>query len=220
MGIIRDIRKALNFRHIDGPVVVLNSGGFDSVTVMHELKEWGCKELHSLFFDYGQFALRREKANAEYWASKVGASHTELKIQLPWATSLLLGNSDDPYVPMRNLVFLSYAVSYADQIGAKYVSYGAHYENRYPDNSLQFIRNFDRTTNRSCGVRLLIPFLWHTKDELFAHGFHYFFLHPHNPHIWTCDNSLDHRCGECDQCFAAEDAIARGVIPPYLERHS
>lgn len=193
--------------------VVLNSGGFDSISVLHEMKKQGFKKIHTLYFNYGQKTKDVEAMFSRYWSEVIGAEYHRLPISIPWATASLLGNSDNPYLPMRNLIFLSYAISLAEQVGASHVCYGAHYGNTYPDNSKHFIRTLDKLSKKACYVRIYAPFENMTKFEVFRYSLESFNLHPLTDNVWSCDERTDYRCGICPHCADIALAITKGIIP-------
>jgi 7-cyano-7-deazaguanine synthase len=105
--------------------LVVFSGGQDSTTCLH----WALRTFHSveaIFFDYGQRHASEQQA-AETIAQKLGVSlrvfrldfFTELggnalidpnvKIEV----ETVAGNLPNTFVPGRNLIFLTYAASYA-----------------------------------------------------------------------------------------------------------
>ena len=110
--------------------VVLLSGGLDSTTTLYYAKRKGFKAF-ALIFDYGQ-RHRKEVQIAKSIAKKAGCSHHIVKISFPWKGSALLdknivlpnrikiNETEIPatYVPARNIIFLSFAASYAETIGA------------------------------------------------------------------------------------------------------
>lgn len=202
--------------------VVLNSGGYDSTLVMHMTAEKGY-EIHSLFFDYYQKNRHKESYCARYWpvvlsiAYDVPITHHHMNIEIPWATSSLTGNSDDPYMPMRNLIFLSYASSLADQIGAEIIVVGMFKGNNYPDTRPAFRRDFDRLVRRATGARLDVPLAHLNRDQVYSFGYDRYRLHPYHENIWSCDGGGPERCNHCPSCYDPAVAIAKGIIPPTPE---
>ncbi|MCX5696976.1 MAG: 7-cyano-7-deazaguanine synthase [Candidatus Omnitrophica bacterium] len=132
--------------------IVLLSGGLDSATTLYIAKKQKFKCL-CLIFDYGQ-RHRREIVSAKKIARSAGCKWQIVKISLPWKGSSLLDKSiaftnDQPrlpsdtrggqglttndqagipntYVPGRNIIFLSFALSCAEAIGAQAIFIGAN----------------------------------------------------------------------------------------------
>ena len=130
--------------------VVLLSGGLDSATTLFYAKKSGYK-IFALIFDYGQ-RHKKEIKQAKKIAQSCRCDYHVLKIRLPWKGSALLDGkvslpSNRPlekiakagipatYVPARNIIFLSFAASYAEAVGAKAVFIGANARDYsgYPD---------------------------------------------------------------------------------------
>ena len=119
--------------------VVLLSGGLDSATVLYYAKKHGY-DCHCLAFKYGQ-RHGKELASAERIARAAGCPLQVVSIALPWGGSSLLdrhkkipvnhnpATSDklpSTYVPGRNTIFLSFALSYAETIKAGTLFIGAN----------------------------------------------------------------------------------------------
>ena len=105
--------------------VILLSGGLDSATTLYIAKDKGYKAF-CLIFDYGQ-RHRKEIRQAIKIAKASRSDYKVVKIALPWQGSALLDKkiplpqnrsiipTEIPvtYVPARNIIFLSFAASYA-----------------------------------------------------------------------------------------------------------
>jgi len=122
--------------------IVLLSGGLDSATSLYLAKKKGFK-CFCLIFDYGQ-RHRREIESAKRIASVANCPWQIIKINLPWKGSALLDRKmavpksvkvskcqsvkgiPNTYVPARNIIFLSFALSYAEAIKAQSIFIGAH----------------------------------------------------------------------------------------------
>ena len=132
-------------------VVVLLSGGLDSATVLYSAKSFGY-ECYALSFNYNQRQVRElNSAIALCEAAGVvehkvisfdlrswgGSALTDDKIDLPVERSLSQMGENIPvtYVPARNTIFLSFALAYAETIGAErvYIGVNALDYSGYPD---------------------------------------------------------------------------------------
>ena len=136
--------------------VVLLSGGLDSATTLSYALDKGY-ECACLIFDYQQ-RHRKEILQAKKVANFFKCSYQVLKIALPWKGSALLDRTivlpknrieipkEIPitYVPARNIIFLSFAASYTEAIGARAIFIGANAidYSGYPDCRPDFFLRF------------------------------------------------------------------------------
>jgi len=203
--------------------VVLLSGGVDSATVLAIARAEGY-ETQALSFHYGQ-RHESELAAAEKVAQSLGASeHRIAKIDLRiFAGSALTAELEVPkarsatemasgipvtYVPARNTIFLSYALAWAEVLGATDIFIGANAidYSGYPDCRPEFIRAFEQLANLATrvgveGARFTIhaPLLALSKATIIQRGLslgvNYALTH-------SCyDPPPDGlACGACDAC--------------------
>ncbi|HEY3663314.1 MAG TPA: 7-cyano-7-deazaguanine synthase QueC [Chthoniobacterales bacterium] len=203
--------------------VVLLSGGLDSATVLAIARTEGF-EVYALSFRYGQ-RHGRELAAAETVAASLGATeHRCVEIDLrafggsaltddlavPQARSASEMASGIPitYVPARNTIFLSYALGWAEVLGATDIFIGANAidYSGYPDCRPEFIRAFEELANLATragveGARFKVhaPLLALSKAQIIERGVSlgvdYSLTH-------SCyDPTPDGRaCGLCDSC--------------------
>lgn len=177
------------------PAVLLLSGGLDSATVLAWATRAGFA-VHALSFRYGQrhaLELERAAALAAHWRV---ARHIVCDIDLrPFGGSALTSDvavpkdrddaemaADIPvtYVPARNTIFLSFAMAWAEVLGAQDVLIGVNAldYSGYPDCRPEFIAAFERMANLGTrtGVegktRLTVhaPLMQMTKREIIALG--------------------------------------------------
>jgi len=204
--------------------VILSSGGLDSTTCMAVAKAEGY-ELYSLSFDYGQ-RLRCELECAKKVASFFGASkHLIININMrDIGGSALTDSIDVPkgrdgetmasaipatYVPARNTIFLSFALAWAEVVGAGDIFIGVNSVDYsgYPDCRPEYICAYEKMANLSTKAAvegrltfsIRTPLLKLTKAEIIRKGTElgvdYSMTH-------SCyDPDKDGRaCGECDSC--------------------
>lgn len=205
--------------------IVLLSGGLDSATVLAIAKSQGY-ECCCLTFSYGQrHEVELEKAVqvAQFYdvsdhrtinidlAQLGGSSLTDSNIEIPKSRETLDEVNDIPntYVPVRNLVFLSYASAWAEVLGCKDIFIGVNcYDySGYPDCRPEFIESFEKTANLASANSVKgkgkfvihAPIIKMTKSQIIAKGiklgFDYSITH-------SCyDPARDGKpCGKCDSC--------------------
>lgn len=194
--------------------VVLLSGGLDSAVVLYEALRAGYA-CSCLIFDYGQ-RHKREIESAQAVARRAGCAYRVVKITLPWKGSSLLDKNEkilrrlkgipNTYVPGRNIIFLSFALSCAEAEGAQGVFIGAHAQDYsgYPDCRPEFIKAFEKMARAGTragvegrGIEIKAPLLKCTKAEIVRKGKRFgvpFEL------TWSCYRGGKRPCGTCDSC--------------------
>ena len=196
--------------------VVLLSGGLDSATTLYFAKEKGFN-CACLVFDYGQ-RHRKEISAARKIAKAARCPVKIIKLDFPWKGSSLLDkgikiparrDSEIPstYVPARNIIFLSFALSYAETIGAQAIFIGAHSEDYsgYPDCRPEFYRAFNRVVNVGTkagverkGVKIITPLIDKGKAQIIRLGAK---LGVPFKLTWSCYRGAGRPCGRCDSCY-------------------
>jgi 7-cyano-7-deazaguanine synthase len=145
--------------------VVLLSGGLDSTTALFWARAEGYR-VEALSVDYGQ-RHKKELECARRVAMLAAAPLHELSLPLPWlkVSSLLdakkrlpsvplkqIGRGGIPstYVPGRNTIFLSVAMSLAEAIGAEAIVIGANAldYSGYPDCRPEFLEAFEEVAHQ------------------------------------------------------------------------
>ena len=140
--------------------VVVLSGGMDSVTSLAIAKDNNF-DCYNLTFDYGQKSIS-EIISATYYSDKFDSKeHKIFNINFNDFTnsSLIDKNIDIPvnkndvipttYVPMRNIIFLSIACSWAEKVGASDIFIGANAidYSGYPDCRDIFLEAYEKMIN-------------------------------------------------------------------------
>ena len=202
--------------------VVLVSGGLDSATALAICAQEGF-ESYALSFDYGQ-RHRLELISARKVAASLAArDHRVATIDLRiFGGSALTSDIAVPknretksaneipitYVPARNTIFLSYALAWAEVLGAADVFIGANAidYSGYPDCRPEFLSAFEHlaSVGTKAGVegtkfRVHAPLLSMSKADIIRKGTEL-----------GVDFSLTHSCydpsaeglacGKCDSC--------------------
>jgi 7-cyano-7-deazaguanine synthase len=143
------------------PAVVLLSGGLDSATVLAVVKAGGFAP-HALSIDYGQRhraeldAARRVAAALGATAHRIvhvdagqfgGSALTDASIAVP--VDGVQPGIPVTYVPARNTIFLSFALAYAEVLGANdiFIGVNALDYSGYPDCRPEFISAFETLAN-------------------------------------------------------------------------
>lgn len=215
--------------------VVLLSGGLDSTVCMAAAKDAGC-ELFPISFNYHQRHSRElESARsvaAHYQVAKHlvietnlddmgGSALTDSSIQVPDGK---IGETDIPvtYVPARNLIFLSYALGYAEVVGADriYIGVNALDYSGYPDCRPEFIELFQQLADYSTKVavqdkrRIVVetPLLNLGKKEVVQLGIK---LNAPLQYTTSCYKGGEVACGICDSCLLRLKGFSEaGVADP------
>ena len=198
--------------------VILLSGGLDSTTTLYYAKSRGFKT-HCLIFDYGQ-RHQKEIRCAVRIAKESKSPCKIVKISFPWKGSALLDKKiklpqnrrDIPqeipatYVPARNIIFLSFAASFAEAIGAKAIFIGANAidYSGYPDCRPEFYKAYQLALARGLKtgvegkpIQIYTPFIRKTKAQIIQLGYKLkvpFHL------TWSCYKGGPKPCGVCDSC--------------------
>jgi len=137
-----------------------------------------------------------------------------LKINLPWKGSSLLDRKmkipargklwgiPSTYVPARNTIFLSFALSYAEAIGAGAIFIGANAIDfsGYPDCRPSFYRAFQKVIKAGTKVRkikIFTPLIRMTKAQIVRLGMK---LGAPLDLTWSCYKGGEKPCGVCDSC--------------------
>jgi len=196
--------------------IILLSGGIDSTTTLYLAKKQGYK-CHALVFDYGQ-RHKRELSSAVAVAKRAKVPYQIIKIKLPWKGSALLDSRyplpitrsfkaigkgiPSTYVPARNTIFLSFALSYAEAIGAEAVFIGANAIDfsGYPDCRPSFYQAFQKVVKEGTKkkkIKVLTPLIDMTKAQIIALGLK---LKAPLKLTWSCYKGGKRPCGVCDSC--------------------
>jgi 7-cyano-7-deazaguanine synthase len=219
--------------------VVLLSGGLDSATTLYFAKKKGFKP-SCLIFDYGQ-RQQREINAAKKIAQRASCKWRIVKISLPWKGSSLLDkkmpifqrtnrltekrtNIPSTYVPARNIIFLSFALSYAEAIEAEAIFIGAHAQDYsgYPDCRPEFYQAFSKviSTGTKSGVekkkiRIETPLVNKNKAQIIRLGAR---LGVPFEFTWSCYRGGRRPCNRCDSCyFRAKGFREAGIKDPLVE---
>ncbi len=209
----------------DLKAVVLLSGGIDSATTLAIAKNLGF-DIYALSFRYGQrhaieleAALRVAKRYnvarhliVDIDLRQIGGSALTADIKVPKNRDAEAMKKDIPatYVPARNTIFLSYALAWAEVMGANDIFIGVNIldYSGYPDCRPEYITAYEKMANlatRACvegkqKLKIHTPLIRLSKSQIIKKGIEL-----------GVDYSLTHSCydpsvsgdacGECDSCL-------------------
>ncbi len=214
--------------------IVLMSGGMDSLLITALSLEAGY-EIFPLFIQYGQKTEKRElKAfNDVCDHYKVPADHRKVmdlrelgKIggssltDAGMAVESELGKGGIPnsYVPFRNSIFLAYAVSWAEVLGAEKIIIGAVVEDApgYPDCRPEYYTAFNHLIRFGAKniIQIETPIIRMSKEQILNECER---LEAPIGKTWSCYQNEDKPCGTCDSCKLRQNAFeAIGKSDPLL----
>lgn len=205
--------------------IVLLSGGLDSAVTLAVAGSEGFR-CYALTFAYGQRHKREIEAAKKVAQSLEAAEHriididlaafggsalTDSAIAVPKDRADLGSSTEIPptYVPARNIIFLSYALAWAEVLGAFDIFIGVNVTDYsgYPDCRHEFIAAFEKTANLATAAavesenryHIHTPIIDMTKAKIIMTGAKL-----------GVDFSLTHSCydpdrqgrscGRCDSC--------------------
>ena len=187
-------------------------------------------EIHAITFNYGQKAFNQELKASKNICEKMGWRHEV--IELPWlskiSTSSLNTDEEIPevdendlddldkssetasnvWVPARNTVFTSIALSYAESIGAEIIIVGWNGEEgeTFPDNSKEYMDEFNEliSVGSPDKIRIEAPAINLNKEEIVELGVEV--GAPMNL-SYSCYKGGDEPCGVCESCMRRKRAF-------------
>ena len=191
-------------------IVVLNSGGFDSIVLMNYLHTiQGEDNIHSLHFLYGANNEKQQLECVNRVCEKLGAVNKIITLpKIDWTTSEFFTGAEyeisSQYLEYRNLIFLSYALSYAEAIKADKVYVALLNNSHYPDTSLEFLQGLNSFCQPESGITIDAPFIFDSKFRL---GHIAKYLGITEKDYFSCDkpNSDGSPCGKCLDCETIEE---------------
>lgn len=217
--------------------VILYSGGLDSTTCLALAKQAGFAP-YALSFAYGQrHSIELEKARqyapqvgaldhlvVEVDMRRIGGSALTAEVAVP-KDGVEEGAIPITYVPARNTVFLSFALGWAEVLGAFdiYIGVNALDYSGYPDCRPEYIAAFERLANLATraavegqgAYRIHTPLIDLSKAQIIQRGL-----------ALGVDYALTHSCydptpaglacGRCDSCRLRRKGFAEAGVPDPL----
>lgn len=209
-------------------VIVLVSGGLDSVCALH-----AAATIHEVVagisFDYGAKHNHREIPFAVLHCRRIGVRHEVIRLDFigeHFRSSLLQTGASIPdahyeapamkqtIVPFRNGIFLAAAAGFAETVGASAVVIAAHAGDHviFPDCRAEFMDAISAAIHLGTdgGVEILRPFIRCTKAQIVQRGQK---LGISLAETWTCYKGNEHHCGTCGACVERREAFSLANIP-------
>ena len=217
--------------------VVLVSGGVDSATILAIAQHDGF-DCYALSFDYGQrhrveleaaAAVARSLHVCEHRIARIdlralGGSALTDDIDVPKdrAVDEMTGDIPVTYVPARNTVFLSFALGWAEVLGAAdiFIGVNAVDYSGYPDCRPEYLQAFETMANLATrlGVegtrtRIHAPLIDLTKMQIIRRGIE---LGVDYGLTFSCYDPLPDTglpCGHCDACLIRAEGFQAASVP-------
>jgi 7-cyano-7-deazaguanine synthase len=223
--------------------VVLLSGGLDSTTVLAIARAQGF-DTYALSFDYGQRHAHELESARRVAAALGAADHVTASIDLRvFGESALTSDIDVPkhrpieaigqgipitYVPARNTIFLSFALAWAEVLGAKdiFIGVNALDYSGYPDCRPEYIEAYERMANLAVkaavegAFRLTIhtPLIAMSKADIIRRGLELGVDYAMTSSCYDPDQDGT-PCGACDSCLLRLKGFQEaGVVDPLPAR--
>ena len=216
--------------------VLLLSGGLDSCTTLAIAQQQGF-DVHAISFRYGQRHSHELSAASEIARSMQVAAHVTLDINLGDLVASAL-TTDIPvpkhsstdeiessipvtYVPARNTVFLSFALGWAEELGAADIFLGVNAldYSGYPDCRPEYLAAFETLANLATKsatqdgqrTRIHAPLIDMTKAQIIETGLK---LGVDYSLTTSCYDPAPEgtACGECDACLLRLKGFAENGI--------
>lgn len=213
--------------------IILCSGGIDSVTTAHYVKKkLNYEKIIILFFDYGQRNLLAERKYSRSCAREINAKFNEIKLEelSKFSTSLLNKNkkvkkmmrnglkntkkeSEKWYVPCRNLIFLSYAMAFAESLYLKnkikneiFIGFKNEGKEFYLDTTSDFLDLLNKISKTSAVGKFNIeaPLIKKDKEDIILFGKK---LGVNYKKTFSCYARKKEHCGTCLACRLRQEGF-------------
>jgi len=216
--------------------ICLLSGGLDSTVSLYVARSEGYDPI-ALSIDYGQRHLKEVNA-ARSLTQQLTIPHYFSSVNMPWKGSALLDSGIDlpedrdektmsedipvTYVPGRNSVFLSMAMSCAEAEKAEAIFFGANVldYSGYPDCRPEYVEAFGKAILRGTQagvegrkIEVKTPLIKLTKKDIILWGQK---LGVPFEMTWSCYAGGDKPCGACDSCILRAKGFREAGIPDPL----
>lgn len=209
-------------------VVVLVSGGMDSVAALYE-----AHQLHqvvgALSFDYQSKHNHKEIPMAAFHCRHLGIAHRVIGLDFIgqlFKSDLLQSGGAIPeghyaeqsmkqtVVPFRNGIMLAVAGGFAESIGAQALVIAAHAGDHaiYPDCREEFMQAMGDAIRLGtyAQIQILRPFIRATKADIARRGHQ---LGVDFARTWSCYKGGELHCGACGTCVERREAFLLAGLP-------
>jgi len=211
-------------------VIVLVSGGMDSVTAFYDsVKKYDV--VAGVSFNYGAKHNDKEIPFAAYHCQKLGIPHKIISLAFMnqlFKSGLLKSGGEIPeghyeeltmrqtVVPFRNGIMMSIVAGFAESEGAKGLVIAAHSGDHaiYPDCREGFMKSMGEAIRLGTyeNVEVIRPFIAMNKAEIAKRGQE---LGVDFSLTWSCYKGDDIHCGKCGTCVERREAfILAGMKDP------
>jgi len=208
-------------------VVVLVSGGMDSVTALYRAAQ-DHEVVAGLSFDYGSKHNHREIPFGKMHCDLLGVPHR--LVPLPFMNELFESdllqsggaipeghyeaeNMKQTVVPFRNGILLSIAAGFAESVGAEGLVIAAHSGDHaiYPDCREEFMKPMAEaiTAGTYADLEVLRPFIHLRKEGIAALGAS---LGIDFSLTWSCYKGGEIHCGKCGTCVERKEAFEKAGL--------
>jgi 7-cyano-7-deazaguanine synthase len=209
-------------------VVVLVSGGMDSVSALHEANQ-AHKVVGAVSFDYGSKHNHKEIPFAAFHCARLSIPHRIIPLTFVgelFKSDLLASGGAIPdghygeqtmkqtVVPFRNGIMLSIAAGFAESIEAQALVIAAHAGDHaiYPDCREDFMKVMGEAIRLGtyAHIEILRPFIRLTKAEIARRGHE---LGVDFSKTWSCYKGASIHCGICGTCVERREAFLLAGLP-------
>jgi len=208
-------------------VVVLVSGGMDSVTALYRAAQEH-DVVAGLSFDYGSKHNHREIPFGKMHCDLLGVPHR--LVPLPFMNELFESdllqsggaipeghyeaeNMKQTVVPFRNGILLSIAAGFAESVGAEGLVIAAHSGDHaiYPDCREEFMKPMAEAiaAGTYADLKVLRPFIRLRKEGIAALGAS---LGIDFSLTWSCYKGGEIHCGKCGTCVERKEAFEKAGL--------
>jgi 7-cyano-7-deazaguanine synthase len=222
--------------------VVLLSGGLDSATVLAVARSEGYG-LYALSFSYGQRHAWELEAAKRVAASIGVVEHRTVAIDLRAfggsaltddiavpkgrTTEEMAGSIPSTYVPARNTIFLSFALAWAEVLGASDIFLGVNAldYSGYPDCRPEYIAAFEKMANLATkagvegrqSLKIHTPLIALSKAEIIRLGRGLGVDYGLTSSCYD-PSPTGEPCGQCDSCLLRQKGFREnGIEDPLLK---